>query len=160
MDDRRFYLAYGSNLNLEQMSRRCPDATLYGIGVIKGYELVFRSSMSGAYLTIEKNPDSEVNVGIFQVSRRDIKALDRYEGFPSLYYKKNFDIPMIVDGEPERTRIKGFAYIMDEDRPLGKPSSRYVETCRLGYQDMGFDLNNLEDAIYNTQRRIENGERN
>ena len=36
------YYAYGSNLNLRQMARRCPTAKLLGTGVIPDYELLFR----------------------------------------------------------------------------------------------------------------------
>lgn len=29
---RKFYLAYGSNLNVEQMKQRCPGAETYDVG--------------------------------------------------------------------------------------------------------------------------------
>ena len=38
----KLYVAYGSNLNLEQMARRCPTAKVVGIGVLKDYQLTFR----------------------------------------------------------------------------------------------------------------------
>ena len=36
----RFYLAYGSNLSLERMKSRCPDAVVLGTAVIPGYRLL------------------------------------------------------------------------------------------------------------------------
>ena len=38
----RKYIAYGSNLNREQMAKRCPDAKVIGSGMLKDYELLFR----------------------------------------------------------------------------------------------------------------------
>ena len=49
---KRYYLAYGSNLNIAQMQFRCPDATVVGTAVIPDYELLFKGSLTGAYLTI------------------------------------------------------------------------------------------------------------
>ena len=51
---RKYYIAYGSNLNISQMAVRCPEAFVYGIAEIKDYELLFKGSRTGAYLTIEK----------------------------------------------------------------------------------------------------------
>ena len=152
--ERQYYLAYGSNLNLAQMYARCPDADLYGVGVIKNYELVFRRSQTGAYLTIEPRVGSEVSVGIFLVSKRDIRSLDAYEGFPNLYYKKAFTVPAKPDGEDGLQKIKGFAYIMDETRPLGEPQKRYLLTCRQGYLDFGFELADIDDAVSRTTGRM------
>ena len=33
---KRLYVAYGSNLNFEQMKHRCPTAKLYDTGIIEG----------------------------------------------------------------------------------------------------------------------------
>ena len=38
---KRLYVAYGSNLNIQQMTSRCPGARLYGTGVIENFELQF-----------------------------------------------------------------------------------------------------------------------
>ena len=38
---KKLYIAYGSNLNLEQMKFRCPTAKLVGKGTIENYELQF-----------------------------------------------------------------------------------------------------------------------
>ena len=44
----KYYLAYGSNLNVSQMERRCPAARVAGVAEIKGYELLFKGSKSGS----------------------------------------------------------------------------------------------------------------
>lgn len=40
--NKTLYLAYGSNLNLEQMAYRCPTAKPVGQVVLKDYQLLFR----------------------------------------------------------------------------------------------------------------------
>ena len=53
MQMKKYYIAYGSNLNFHQMKRRCPYAYFVGKTTLKGYELVFKISKTGAYLTIQ-----------------------------------------------------------------------------------------------------------
>ena len=143
---KRYYLAYGSNLNVPQMRHRCPTAEIVGTATIPGYELLFKGSKTGSYLTIERNDDGEVPVAVFSVKPGDEKALDFYEGFPTFYYKKDFEIRCRYLSGVSRT-INAFAYIMDEKRQLGRPSGYYVETCLDGYKHFGFDENFLLEAI-------------
>ena len=136
---KRYYLAYVSNLNIAQMQFRCPDATVVGTAVIPDYELLFKGSLTGAYLTIEPKQGSQVPVGVREVSLADELRLDRYEGFPSFYYKKEMRIP-VKDIRTGKTRqCDAFVYIMHEDRKLGTPTSFYMRTCLEGYKDFGFD---------------------
>ena len=51
--EKRYYLAYGSNLNVRQMKLRCPTARIVGTATIEGYRLMFKGSKTGSYLTIE-----------------------------------------------------------------------------------------------------------
>lgn len=143
---KKYYLAYGSNLNIEQMKLRCPTATVIGTGYIDGYELLFKGSKTGSYLTIEPHPLGKVPVGVWSVTEADEKALDFYEGFPAFYYKK--DITLAVKMTNGRTRpVHAFVYIMHEDRRLGLPTRHYVDTCLKGYADFGFNTLFLSDAI-------------
>lgn len=142
----RYYLAYGSNLNMYQMMNRCPGAHRRGWGGIEGYELLYKGSKTGAYLTIEEKAGGHVPVGVFTVTEEDERKLDRYEGFLRFYYKKDLRI-RIWDQVLEKYRwIDAFVYIMHEDRPYGIPSPLYVATCMEGYEDFEFDKDILEDA--------------
>ena len=81
---KRYYIAYGSNLNVKQMKMRCPGATILGTTKLKNYELLFKGSKTGSYLTIEKKEGSTVPVVIWEVTERDEKYIDRYEGYQIL----------------------------------------------------------------------------
>ena len=58
----KYYLAYGSNLSIAQMVQRCPYAVYVGKATIPNYQLLFKGSQSGSYLTIEKKEGSSVPV--------------------------------------------------------------------------------------------------
>ena len=150
--NKRYYIAYGSNLNIPQMRMRCPGARIIGTSVIEDYQLLFKGSKTGSYLTIEPMEGSEVPVVIWEVTETDEKALDRYEGYPNFYYKKEMtlDIKGIRTGKVRRR--DAFAYIMHEERELGIPSWYYVNTCLDGYRAFGFDEKYLFDAIRISRR--------
>ena len=144
--EKRYYIAYGSNLNIPQMRFRCPDARIIGTANLDGWELLFKGSKTGSYLTIEQKPGSTVPVAVWEVSEADERNLDRYEGFPTFYYKKemNLTIKGIKTGKLRNRRV--FVYIMHEDSPIGKPSHYYLATCIDGYKSFGFDLDVLANA--------------
>ena len=149
---KRYYIAYGSNLNIRQMRMRCPHARVIGTAVIKDYELLFKGSKTGSYLTVEKQLGSTVPVAVWEVTAEDEKALNRYEGFPTFYYKKELTLPItgIRTGKVRNRRV--FVYIMHEDRPIGLPSVNYMQTCLQGYEDFGFDRTVLMDAYLRCRR--------
>ena len=142
----KVYVAYGSNLDTEQMAWRCPKAKIISSGMLEGWELIYRRSYSGAYATIRKAPGKYVPVGLWKISAADERALDRYEGFPNFYYKKEMvlDISGIKTGKIRRRRA--FVYIMHEDRKIEIPSIGYVRVCLEGYGNFGFDVETLLNA--------------
>ena len=142
----RYYIAYGSNLNLQQMRNRCPGAKLIGTSCLDGWELHFRKSITGYYLTIDPKEGGAVPVAVWQISEADERFLDRCAGFPNIYRKQEMllNIEGIVSGKVRRR--KAFAYIMNEGRPIGRPDYWYVRTCLKGYTSFGFDISILADA--------------
>lgn len=152
---KKYYLAYGSNLNMEQMKWRCPTAKPVGFAKIEDYELLFKGSKTGAYLTIEERKGSVVPVGVWEVDASDEKSLDRYEGFPSFYYKKDITVDCYFYQTHTVKAISAFVYIMHEERPIGIPSDYYVRTCAKGYADFGISTVYLNTAIRVTHARYE-----
>lgn len=150
--EKRYYVAYGSNLNVRQMLMRCPTARMIGTSVIKDHRLMFKGSQTGSYLTIEPKLGSEVPVGVWAVSAADERALDRYEGYPSFYYKKELSLPIKGIRTGKIRQRNTFVYIMHEERRLGTPSDFYLQTCIEGYHNFGFDLDVLFEAYrYSTE---------
>ena len=141
MEKKKYYLAYGSNLNVRQMRYRCPTAKPIGITAIPDYELLYKGSKTGSYLTIEKKKGSLVPIAVWEVTAADEKRLDAYEGYPNFYYKKEMKLPV-----GKTKKVTAFVYIMHEERELGCPSLAYIRTCKEGYRNFGFDQKYLETA--------------
>lgn len=132
----KYYIAYGSNISTEQMAYRCPTASVVGTAVIEDYELVFRR-----FATIEPQEGSSVPVAVWKIDEEDEHALDRYEGYPRSYIKK--DIKVMLDSERE---ITAMVYIMTEGRPICAPSASYMKIIAEGYEEFDFDLDELYAA--------------
>ena len=137
----KLYIAYGSNMDVRQMGLRCPTAKLIGPSEVEGYRLLFKGSQTGAYATIEPYEGSKVPVLIWEIGKNDENSLDRYEGFPTFYYKK--DLIVSINGKSETAMV----YIMDERRPFGEPSSRYYKVIEDAYVKYHFDRSILEQAL-------------
>ena len=82
MKEKDTTLLMAATLNVPQMRMRCPHATILGTANLKGWELLFKGSKTGSYLTIEECAGGMVPVVIWEVTAADEAALDRYEGFP------------------------------------------------------------------------------
>ena len=138
----RYYIAYGSNLNLEQMAQRCPTAYVVGSTTLKNWRLLFRDAAHTAVATVERAPGCAVPVLIWRIQPGDERALDRYEGWPRLYRKEILRIT--VNGR----RVYAMIYIMNEQRhPYGAPSSAYFDTILTGYYEAGFDPRILREVV-------------
>lgn len=66
MKNKKYYIAYGSNLSVEQMADRCPDAKIVGQAVLAGWELLFRGCA-----TIAPNLKKNTPVLVWEISERD-----------------------------------------------------------------------------------------
>lgn len=138
---KRLYVAYGSNLNLRQMKYRCPGAKLCGVGEVKDYELQFRGQPHGAFATIVPTKGASVPVAVWEISAKNEAALDRYEGYPSHYFKQ--DISVRLGGE----EVNAMVYLMNLRMGFGLPSPYYYQTVYEGYNDCGLDTETLDRAV-------------
>lgn len=151
-DEHILYFAYGSNLDVAQMNRRCPDAKVIGPAYLKGYRLGFRGNSTGVgYCTITKAKGHEVPGGLWSINESDLKALDRYEGYPKLYTR--FEVTVTTDkGE----RQKAITYAMLPKCKPALPADFYIRTCLRGYKDFGLNPEMFLKALNYTQYTITN----
>ena len=129
------YFAYGSNLNLFQMKRRCKDSVFLKKYELKGYKLNFRSKYRAA--DIEKSKNSIVPGAFFEISKSDEKKLDVYEDFPILYKKLYFTYY-------SKTVM---TYIMVNKTEFRYPTERYLNVVKRGYKDCKLDTKYLKVAL-------------
>ena len=139
---KRYYIAYGSNLSLDQMAHRCPDARVEGKSLLPDWKLVYRT-----YATIEPAKGRSVPVLVWSISEEDEKSLDRYEDFPDYYFKQDMRITMTdLDGK-NPAEVSAMVYIMTEGHSLKKPSQSYLELLDEGYRRFGFNPRELSLAL-------------
>ena len=124
------YLAYGSNLNKKQMSKRCPKAKPIGPIILSGYKLEFRRV---ATIKHTKKIEDKLGCGLWEITKDCEKLLDIYEGFPIVYSKITIELK---DGRNVMT------YIMNNGA-LGPPTTKYFNTIKNGFKDFELPTNLL-----------------
>ena len=119
--EENLYFAYGSNLDLEQMAQRCPDAEIVGPVRLENYELRFRGS---GFATVAPRKGSVVYGLVWKLTPNCEQSLDRYE-----------EIPVMV-------------YIMAEPycRQPALPSPYYYRVIQRGFEANGLPVESLEEA--------------
>ncbi len=98
--EQRLYFAYGSNINLDQMKRRCPGAVPIMPVVLNNYELSFRGM--GGVATILPKEGAKVHGLLWDLTPACEHSLDRYEGYPRLYGKET----VTVKGKEARVLLR------------------------------------------------------
>ena len=80
------YIAYGSNMVLEQMAHRCPNARLLGTGWLLNHRLEFY-----LHATVEKtrSKGARVPVAVWEIDEVDEHSLDRLVK-PPIYSSRPF----------------------------------------------------------------------
>jgi AIG2 family protein len=138
MSKKQLYIAYGSNINLEQMAYRCPHSRVVGTSEIKDFELEFRG-----VATIVPKKGATVPILIWQLDDRDLPTLNKYEGYPSFYRQEK--MPFEMNGKS----YEGMAYLMNRGT-ISPPSQQYYNTILQGYRENGLDESYLETALENS----------
>ena len=138
MAEGKLYFAYGSNINLDQMAQRCPDAQVVGPVTLENYELLFRGNLRGAGVaTIAPREGSTVHGLLWNITPECERSLDYYEGYPHLYGKE----PVTVHGHDGQEHTV-MAYVMTElCKEPSIPSFDYYNGILEGYRQNGLPFN-------------------
>ena len=147
MSEDRLYFAYGSNINVEQMGYRCPDACIVGPAALENYELLFRR---GGFATIAPCEGGKVHGLLWSLTPECERSLDRYEGYPRFYDKRTVTVR---DGLGRELSV--MAYVMDERfREPMLPSTAYYNGILEGYKRNGLPVTALKKAWEHAVREV------
>tara|TARA_R100000742_G_C4277890_1_gene100135 strand:- start:1287 stop:1727 length:441 start_codon:yes stop_codon:yes gene_type:complete len=127
---KKIYFAYGSNLNLEQMAKRCPNARQLGALYIPNWKLVFRGV---ADIEPTRNNDDLLPCGIWEITKECEKVLDIYEGVKRGLYRKEYICGMMT-------------YRMNTT-DIFPPARSYFNVILQGYQDFGLNTDHLFNSL-------------
>lgn len=128
-----YYFAYGTNLNKKQMLERCPDSKPMFIATLPNYKLIFAGwsrQWRGGVISIKPFRGERVPGGIYEISDRDLRRLDKHEGYPDNYNRLNITV-FDEDGEP----IEAVTYIKSQQSEETAPSREYLSVIQQGYRD-------------------------
>lgn len=134
------YFAYGANTNVGSMAGRCPAAVPLATCVIPDHKLVFR----GVADVVECD-GAKVRGVMWRITRQCELALDRFEGYPTLYVKK------YVGVEWKGKEHDLMLYVMRDRDTLAEPSGWYEACLREGYADFGVSAKQIDRAIREAQ---------
>ena len=128
-----YYFAYASNLNKKQMLERCPDSKPLLVATLPNYKLVFAGwsrQWRGGVATIKLFRRERVLGAVYEISERDLRRLDKYEGYPSNYDRMNVTV-FGENGKP----IEAVTYIKSGRLEETQPSKEYLVVIQQGYRD-------------------------
>jgi gamma-glutamylcyclotransferase (GGCT)/AIG2-like uncharacterized protein YtfP len=138
-----FYFAYGSNMDKNQMTKRCPSSELVGVAQLELHRLAFTgysNNRKGGVATVKPSLNNQVDGIIWQINRQDLAKLDRCEGTPHVYQRRTITVNQ--DGQA----VQAQAYIKRANRE-SLPSVEYAKTIWNGYQQVGLDPKPITEAI-------------
>ncbi len=150
------YFAYGSNINLQQMAVRCPDAKVVEPAVLEGYELLFRGNGSSfGVATISPKEGCLVRGLLWKITPYCELSLDIYEGYPRLYEKQE-----VALHTKSGKQVQAMVYVMthEKERLPTMPTRSYYTGIQEGFRQNGLPEQALKDALSNLiheQRTIE-----
>ena len=152
---KRVYIAYGSNMDVCRMDKRCSNFEFFGTGYIFNYKLTFQQSVSGFYANIisskAKKNFEYVPVVLYLISKNDEDNLDVFEGYPDAYKKTELEVEL-DDG----SKVKGLAYVLPTSKSYGIPSIQYYRMIENAYKIFGFELDVLKNALVFSYRKAKN----
>jgi len=140
------YAAYGSNLDPQQMARRCPHSPPRGNGWLLGWRLTFGGedlAIDGALITVVEQPQGEVYVALYDVTSEDAAALDEWEGGGLGLYRKLRVRVHALDED-----VVAWLYVLDAYEG-GLPSARYLGLVANAAEAAGAP----EDYVHDLQER-------
>lgn len=130
-----YYFAYASNLNRKQMRERCPESRPMFLATLPNYKLVFTGwsrQWRGGVASIKLFKGEKVRGAVYEVSERDLRRLDRYEGCPGSYHRLKVTV-FDEDGSP----VEAVTYIKSGQLEETRPSPEYLAVIQQGYRDWG-----------------------
>ena len=113
------YFAYGSNMDVRQMTFRCPDAVILGSASLPAHTFLINTR---GFATVIPVSNQVVHGVLWEISPTDEARLDRYEGVASGFYRKDIAPVRMKDG----TEKDALIYLASDVRP-GQARTGYME---------------------------------
>lgn len=136
-DKKILYFAYGSNLSTSQMKQRCPGSKLLHKAYLRNYKLVFNrysSTWQGAVADVIKCEEKHVWGLIYEMTSKDLKLLDDFEGYPNCYNRKL----TTVYNQHQQSIANVWVYYIIHKCKKAAPAKRYLDIIKTAAHDFNF----------------------
>ncbi|TAQ90394.1 hypothetical protein B7494_g1228 [Chlorociboria aeruginascens] len=139
--NQRFYFAYGSNLSLSQMARRCPVSVCLGLAQLHDYKWIIGER---GYANVVPAPGDQVWGLLFSLEAVDERKLDGDEGVSHNFYeKKMLEVDFIRSGVDlgggvqggEVSKIEALVYVDTRRKKEGTIKEEYIGRMEMGIED-------------------------
>lgn len=136
----KLYFAYGSNLWLQQMDRRCPTSTYKGLARLSDWRWIINTR---GYANVIPSHGDEVWGMIYALPPPDEAKLDVNEGVPFSYQKKALSVETWL-GDAAGTNVDisrpgkwetVLCYVDASRVEEAKPKDEYVHRINMGIRD-------------------------
>jgi gamma-glutamylcyclotransferase len=117
-----YYFAYGSNMNWQQMKRRCPSSRFVCVARLPDYRFgITRHSRLRDCGTANICPASAEDVWgiVYEVSDAELRVLDSFEDG---YRREILSFYPVADG---RQPLDALVYVADIEQSVPRPNSEY-----------------------------------
>lgn len=131
----RLYGAYGSNLNLKQMKRRCPNSYAINSFYLDNFSLAFKGVAD-----LEKRDGGIGFMAVYEITKSCEEALDMYEEYPHVYKKK------IIKRKIEGKNREVMFYVMKNKYKYAVPTIKYFKVIEEGFKNWNASINLLYES--------------
>lgn len=117
-----YYFAYGSNMNWQQMQRRCPSSRFVCVARLADYQFgITRHSRlrDCGTANVFPSPGSEVWGIVYEVSDADLLVLDTFEDG----YRR--ELISLAPAEIEHLPLQAVVYIAEIEQNVPRPNAEY-----------------------------------
>ena len=115
------------------MAERAPDSKPEFGATLPNYRLIFTGwsrQQQGGVASIKPLRGEKVVGAVYEISDRDLRLLDKYEGYPATYNHLNITV-WTETGDP----VEAITYIKVEQSEETRPSREYLAIIQQGYRD-------------------------
>jgi cation transport regulator ChaC len=122
------HFAYGSNMDLRMMRRRCPGAGVVGGAVLRDHRFIITKD---GYASVATVRGALVHGLLWRLTPRDLAALNAYENIEAGLYRAA-SLPVQAAGRA----VRALVYVGRSDVP-GRPRLGYMELVAAAAREAG-----------------------
>lgn len=134
-ESRMYYFAYSTDLSHKEMKRLCPDSKPLFKAHLPNFKLKFvgwERKLRSSVASIVASRGSRVIGGVYEVSERDLRMLDRHYGSPTAA-----DRLSVMVAAAGADLVEAATYVRKGRSEETQPSQEYMTAMRQGYDDWG-----------------------